>query len=136
MLVDLETKLSGLNFSQKTNKTHSGQYHQLLVFWEKLRLNSFDLRLTDLYKSCLFSIKSEASICNPFIAKKTLKMILTFSIGCFASSKRVCLILVLSLLPHCVVLAYKFYLTMINFWDNFQRHFFQARFFLQDFMRN
>jgi hypothetical protein len=50
--------LSSLNFSQKINETHSGYYPErvlypeciLFVFWEKLWLNNFVSRSTDLYK--------------------------------------------------------------------------------------
>ena len=49
-------KLPSCNFSQKTNETHSGYYPEYvsLVFWEKLRLANFVLRLIDLLSALFF----------------------------------------------------------------------------------
>ena len=45
------------NISQKMNETHSGYFLECLsfVFWEKLRLNNFVSRFTDLYMHCCYS---------------------------------------------------------------------------------
>ena len=47
-----------VDFSQKTNETQSGQYPEcvLFVFWEKLRLDNFVSRLTDL-QQCFSTYK-------------------------------------------------------------------------------